>query len=226
MADNKNIIILGATGPTGILTVRTAIDRGYKVTIFARNPKKLPNDLLQHPDISVVIGELSSTDTLFPLVPKASAIVSLLGPNSMSYKGTPIADFYASLLKYLHTLLNPPKLIALGTLSISSPLDHFSFMAWLIVMVVKLLAHGAYNEFVTIAKVFTTEGKGLPWTLFRVGYLSDGQGVGDARAGYVADQGWSVATSKRDIAGWAIKEAEEGAWLGKMPALFPGKKDL
>jgi uncharacterized protein YbjT (DUF2867 family) len=51
----KNLLILGATGPTGIITVRKAIQRGHKITIFARNVAKLPEDIRENPEITVRI---------------------------------------------------------------------------------------------------------------------------------------------------------------------------
>jgi hypothetical protein len=41
----KSILTLGGTGPTGLLTVHTAIQCGHNVAVFARNPKKIPNGL-------------------------------------------------------------------------------------------------------------------------------------------------------------------------------------
>lgn len=57
----KNILILGATGPTGITTVRKAIQRGHKITIFARNIGKLPKDMRENPELAVCICASSPT---------------------------------------------------------------------------------------------------------------------------------------------------------------------
>jgi putative NADH-flavin reductase len=45
----KKVLILGATGPTGILTVREALNHGHSVTIYARNPAKIPSDIMESP---------------------------------------------------------------------------------------------------------------------------------------------------------------------------------
>ncbi len=36
-----NILIIGSTGGTGIRLVKQALERGYKVTAFARKPSKI-----------------------------------------------------------------------------------------------------------------------------------------------------------------------------------------
>ena len=143
----------------------------------------------------------------------------------MGHKNTPISDFYRALLQHLHTLPKPPYVLALGTISISSPLDNFSLAAYLLVAVVWLLAHGAYKEFVTLGETFEKAAEGISWTVYRVGHLSDKPGVGDGRAGYVAQDGWTVSTPKTDVAGWLVREVEAKKWVGKMPALYSGVEE-
>jgi nucleoside-diphosphate-sugar epimerase len=41
----KKVLILGATGPTGLLTARKALEHDHIVTIYARNPSKVPTDI-------------------------------------------------------------------------------------------------------------------------------------------------------------------------------------
>lgn len=53
MSQKKNILILGGTGPTGILTVQKALDHGHNVTVYARNPSKLPDTVTSHPNLKV-----------------------------------------------------------------------------------------------------------------------------------------------------------------------------
>ena len=36
-----NLTVFGATGGTGALVVEKALIKGYKVTVFARNPSKI-----------------------------------------------------------------------------------------------------------------------------------------------------------------------------------------
>lgn len=49
----KKILILGSTGPTGLLTVRTALEHDLNVTVYARNPSKIPTDLAESPKLKV-----------------------------------------------------------------------------------------------------------------------------------------------------------------------------
>jgi hypothetical protein len=170
-----------------------------------------------------VKGELTDTDTLFPLVTKVDCIISALGPVTIHHKGTPIADFYRILLPHLNTLSHPPQIIAMGTLSISSPHDKSSFLVSLLVFLIRLMAHGAYKEIVTLGRVFETEGKGLNWTVYRVAHLGTGEGNGMAWAGYVGDEGWTTSSPRSDIAKWLVGEVGMDTWVKKFPAVFAAK---
>lgn len=41
----KNILILGSTGPMGILATKEALSDHFKVTIFVRSPEKVPQEI-------------------------------------------------------------------------------------------------------------------------------------------------------------------------------------
>ena len=173
----------------------------------------------------MIVGQLTETTELFPLLPSFTHILSALGPTSYTHKGTAIADFYASLLKQITTLpiSQRPYILALATPSQDAPQDSFSLSMYLVMIFFKRLASGAYGEIRAIAKSFEEFGKGIQWTLYRVGALTDTAGKGVATAGWVGDKRWKLSTSRIDIARWLIQqvECEEGKreWVGLMPAL-------
>lgn len=49
----KNILILGSTGPLGILTTKEALLHNFKVTIFVRNPEKVPQEIKDNENVTV-----------------------------------------------------------------------------------------------------------------------------------------------------------------------------
>ncbi|KAF8851375.1 NAD(P)-binding protein [Acephala macrosclerotiorum] len=229
----KNIILLGGTGPSGLLTLKLALNRGHHVTVYARSPQKIPQDLASHSNIKIVKGSLEDTSIFFALLPGTDTIISLLGPTSPWHRGTELSTFYTALLKHLQTVPHPPQILALNTISITQPTDTHSLTATLLVWTVYLFANGAYTELHRIAAAFQNEGKGLPWTNFRVAWLADGLDDGEANVGMVGKGGWVMRMEKRELASWCVGEAERGVdgsqWMGKMPALFGNrwrKKDL
>jgi uncharacterized protein YbjT (DUF2867 family) len=49
----KRILVLGATGPTGLAVVREALQRGHVVVAYVRNPSKIPAELTANKNLEV-----------------------------------------------------------------------------------------------------------------------------------------------------------------------------
>jgi putative NADH-flavin reductase len=49
----KKILVLGGTGPTGLLILKKALDREHSVTAYVRSPSKIPEDLKSNPLLTV-----------------------------------------------------------------------------------------------------------------------------------------------------------------------------
>ena len=74
-----DIFLTGGTGFIGSYVVNELLNRGHKVTILARNPKKIPS-FAQNPNIKFVTGELKDREALVAgLYKKDAAIHIALG---------------------------------------------------------------------------------------------------------------------------------------------------
>ncbi|KAE9376421.1 hypothetical protein N431DRAFT_400597 [Stipitochalara longipes BDJ] len=221
----NNILIMGATGPLGLLTAKEALSHSFKITLFVRSPEKLPQEIKENPKVTTIVGQLTETAKLFPLLPSFSHIVSVLGPQAMNQKGKAISEFYAILLQELSslTISQRPYILALSTPSQDAPQDTFSLPIYLMTTIFKRIGSGAYSEIRAITTSFKKYGDGIQWTLYRVGVLTDTEGKGYATAGWVGDERWKLSTSRGDIARWLIREVEcdedQRKWVGLMPAL-------
>ena len=71
------IIIFGGTGPTGVLTLTKALRSGHHVVVYARDPSKVKYD---HPNLSLVKGELSNGKLIANSIKGADAVIRVLGP--------------------------------------------------------------------------------------------------------------------------------------------------
>lgn len=87
----SGILVVGATGGTGKQLVAQALERGYEVTAFVRNPSRLD---LEHARLSVAHGDVLDRDSLDAAVGGHDAVVSALGhkrffyPNRILSRGT------------------------------------------------------------------------------------------------------------------------------------------
>jgi putative NADH-flavin reductase len=70
------LLVVGATGGTGKQAVEQALERGYSVTAFVRDPAKLG---IQHPNLTVLTGDVLKPETLLPAVRRQDAVLCSLG---------------------------------------------------------------------------------------------------------------------------------------------------
>lgn len=226
MSLQKNLLILGSTGGSGICTVEQALQRGYYVTVYDRKPEKLPLALRENQNLNVLTGTLPSAPAILePLLPKFGAIISLLGPNTMQGSGDELPKFYQWLLQQLSRLPThqAPYLLAMGTQSISDPNDIFSLFTSVHVFFIGLIAVGARVEIKGIEKAFTDAIKtnsGLKWVIFRLNVLTNSSVKEVEKAGYVGCEGFKADLSRVSLAKWLLDEVEKPQWVGKMPAIW------
>jgi putative NADH-flavin reductase len=58
----KRIFVLGSTGPTGLLFVQQALEKGHELTLYLRNEAKIPEDIKSNPKVKV--NTISVEDTV------------------------------------------------------------------------------------------------------------------------------------------------------------------
>lgn len=237
------ILVLGATGPFGVILCRESLLAGHTVVIYARSPAKLPEEISKHEHVVIVQGELDDEDLLSKSVKGVDAVLSALGPmvgspkryfdnlsvffpiascsdqqllNHLQHSGTTIADAYPRIIRAMHTH-GVKRLICTGTASIKDPNDKFSFIYWGLVSVIKTFFAGAYREIVAIGEVITAEQQ-LEWTLVRVPILSDGNSK-SVVAGYIGGSGIGATLTRAGMAAFMLGELEKNEWVKKAPAI-------
>lgn len=140
------------------------------------------------------------------------------------------ADIYAKNVFPLMREHSVRRILAMGTVTISSPDDGFSLLRWLGINLVYFMARSAYHNIINIGKVFDTEAEGLDWTVFRIMAIPGGSDAeswrndredGEAFVGSVSGEGWSFSQKRSALARWLVDAVEGKAdeWIGKMPAV-------
>jgi len=72
----ERILIIGATGRTGRHLLAQALDRGYAVTAFARDPSSIE---LRHPRLAIAKGDVLDRASVEAAMPGHHAVISALG---------------------------------------------------------------------------------------------------------------------------------------------------
>jgi len=212
-------LILGATGPSGILLVRKTLEIYPEATIviFARSPDKVPQDIAQNSAVTIIKGELTDLDTLSVAIQGVNVVLSALGPLATHPAGNIIATFYGHLID-LMIKSNIKRIIVLGTGSILDPKDKFSLTFTLLRASVRLLAYNAYADIVAVGEVIRTKGDVLDWTIVRVPILTNKESE-EAVAGYIGDGRTGTYLSRKAYAAFTVHEVENMEWVKESPLI-------
>ncbi len=73
------ILVLGASGRTGSIFTRKALEEGHMVTAYVRNPDKTVELLGEHQNLMIVPGALNDSERLATISSGQDVMVSILG---------------------------------------------------------------------------------------------------------------------------------------------------
>lgn len=79
------MVVFGATGGVGQFVVNQALEKGYEVTAFVRNPAKLE---VMHENLNIVQGDAFNQAEVSVAIAGHDAVVSCLGSNQGLKKST------------------------------------------------------------------------------------------------------------------------------------------
>ncbi|KAF2493107.1 hypothetical protein BU16DRAFT_71536 [Lophium mytilinum] len=232
MASQKNILVLGSTGGSGLQTVEQALERGWKVTVADRKTEKLPAKLTENPNLTVFKSTLpEAPGHLDPLIDQFDAIISLLGPNNTKGSGDELEDFYKWLITRLHKIprAQRPYVLVVGTQTIQDPQDAFQLITWVHVQIIGFVAKGAKHMILGIERQWKPYCIGelakdgeqqLDVCLFRLNMVKDGEQREGAHAGYVGKGGHKPQLERSQLAKWLLDESEQKKWVRTLPAIW------
>jgi putative NADH-flavin reductase len=162
-----NLVILGATGRTGLLLVRQALDAGHHVTAYVRKNGDLP----AHPDLTVMLGPLGDAAAMTAAFTGADAVVSCLGPAATPavafQRHTLMTDTLPVVLSSMGTA-GVGKLVVLSALGVGGSARKTSAVA--------RLAYATFTRTVYADKVIAERPlatTAVDWTLVYPGVLTD-----------------------------------------------------
>ena len=201
------LIVLGATGGTGLEIVRQAVERGHSVTAFVRSPERL-KAFRDH--ITIKQGNLLSSAELEQAIKGHDAVLSGFGPR------TPVSKAEANLLqRFAESLTQAMQNAGVRRAIIESAAFLFkdSIMppAYL---VGRLFFPGIVADISAMERIF--EESDLDWTLVRPPQLTDKPYTGKYRVrdGHLPPFGFKI--SRADVADCLLKAAEDRATIGKI----------
>ena len=203
------IIVFGASGGTGIEIVKQALEAGYDVTAFVRNPAKVA---VRHPKLKLVTGDVMEAAAVQKALEGQDAVISALGPTRPSVPG--MMEMAAQNIVTAMKKVGIRRLISTTGAGVRDPQDQPKLIDHLMKGLLTLLAGDVLRD--SAANVEVLRASGLDWTIVRYPRLTDGPLTGHYRVGYVGkDSGTQL--SRADGAHFVLKELEDGKYIRQMP---------
>jgi len=201
------LLVLGATGGTGLAMVREAIERGHSVTAFVRSPERL-KPFGDH--ITIRQGNPLNAAELEPVIKGHEAVLSGFGPR------LPVSKADANLLRQFGGALTAAMPKA-GVKRVVVESVAFLFKDSIIppaYLLGRLLFPGIVADASGMEELF--QNSGLEWTIARPPELTDKPYTGKyrVREGHLPRFGFKI--SRSDVADFMIKAAENRSSLGKI----------
>ncbi len=190
-----NLLILGASGRTGVLVVEQALAAGHEVTALVRSPEKVT---IRNPRLHVVAGQATNADDVSRAMAGADAVISVLGGT-----GSVISDSTRAIVEAARRT-GVKRIVVM-----SSFLVERERMGAVSRLITRLAGTSKIADKKAGEQLLRQSD--LEWTIAYPGPLTDGPATGSVRVlPEAAKRGISERISRADVAAWLIEAATSG----------------
>ena len=197
------VVVFGATGGTGVELCKQAVEAGYHVTAYVRNPDNLK---LESPNLVKVKGELNDTVAMENAVKDQDAVLCALGGKGLLSRDTTCSVGTKAIISAMKKE-GVARLIVCSSYGVGP--NNRSLLPW---AVRAMLYHPLADKDEQEADILSS---GLDYTIVRPPRLKDEP----ARGEYLElDQGKLPHNeiSRADVAAFMLKCASEKTWIQKI----------
>jgi putative NADH-flavin reductase len=207
-------LVLGATGRTGVLFVKKALDEGHEVTALVRRAGSAVDSRAQ-----IVIGDVTDAAVIAKAARGHDAIVSALGVKSASEAPTLITDMVRAVIESAETS-GVDRFVVLSAFGVGDSLAKASFLVGPLFRTVlrKTYADKAASEVLLKAS-------NLKWTLEYPGALNNGDST-DYSTVVLEDLKKSPlfpSTSRGNVADFLLRSAVHDTYVRKTAVVLDAK---
>lgn len=199
---NVRLIIFGATGGTGQQLVKQALELGYLVTAFVRNPEKLN---IKHDRLSIVKGDVLDKVSVMEAVKNHEVVLVALGtkpPSRQMVVGPGTQNIIAAMKK--HGVLS---IIVESAMFMDDVLRQKNFF---IRLLVATFMKGLYKDKLVQEKAVIESG--LDWVIVRPTMLTNGT-KSSWRVRDPHEVGITSKISRANVADFMLKQIKDSTCL-------------
>jgi putative NADH-flavin reductase len=210
---SKNrLLIIGATGGTGLRLVEQALERGHQVTAFVRSPERLK---IEHPGLRIVRGDVLDYASVEAAMQGQDAVLSALGHKRFLGPTTILSEGTRNLLRAMRSC-RVPRFICETSLGVGNTVGRLGLPAT--ILFVPLILPFYFWDRVRQEKLI--EDSDVDWVIVRPATLTNGTRRGEYRHGFDAgDYIWPSRVSRADVADFMLKQLNDDTSLGRAPGI-------
>ena len=203
-----NITIFGASGRTGQLLVRQALDKGHKVTAYVRRAEAMN---FQHPGLRIITGTLDNPEKLIESMRGADVCLSALGGSSLTKHAVEIVAGMERIIQLMEQE-GVRRLIYLSSIGAGESRYYMPqpirFLVADLLLRVPLADHNANEKRIA--------GSSLQWTVVRPGSLTDGPETGNLQHGSnkIAIKG-NARISRANVASFMLEQTDHSEYINQ-----------
>lgn len=200
------IVVFGASGRTGLLTVFQALEKGHHVTAFARNTTSVT---IQHKNLQLIQGDILEYETVKKAVEGQDVVISTLGVESRKYT-TVLSDGTANIILAMNEL-KVKRFICMSSVGILGNDSGFWFGKIILPLFLKQVFEDKKRQMKLLQE------SNLEWVLIRPVGLTDAPKTGKYQI-YDMIPG-SSKIPRADVADFILKLMTDKKYDRKMPAI-------
>ncbi len=205
------VLIFGSTGSIGREVVQQALEQGYIVTAFTRDPAKLD---IKHVNLKVAQGDVMNLGAVEKAVQGQDAVLCVLGSGGKR-KGTIRSEGTQQIIRAMEKL-GVRRFICQTTLGVGDSQGNLDFF-WKYIMFGFLLREVLADH--VIQENYVKQSR-LDWTIVRPGAFTEENRTGHYRHGFPGtDKTIKLKISHADVADFMLKQLTDDSYLHKTPGL-------
>lgn len=207
------ITVFGASGGIGKFVVKRALNQGYKVNAYVRNPSKLD---ITHDNLNIIQGQLNEYNKIKQAIEGSNTVISALGvPMKFTYESMDTLNGTKNIVKAMREL-KVSRIITWATPSVKFSRDKKSFITIVPGIMASILFPKAKKEIITIADLL--QQNNLDWTIVRFMAPKNTAFTGEVKVGF-GDRKMSFNISREDIAEFMLQQTTSLEYLHSMPII-------
>ncbi len=204
------ITLFGATGKTGKNILKQALDKGYEINAYVRNPDKIK---INHNNLKIIEGELYHTDKIDTTIKGSDIVISALGPVKNSPKD--IMQNAANAITKSMKSHNIKRLIWQTGAGVRDENDKPSISRNIIRFIMSIISGSILKNSEQAYHIIKSSD--LDWTVVRVPMLKDGPKDGGYSASFTPPK--PKAISRADVAEYILNQCKTTDFIKKSPII-------